>query len=63
MADLRGVSVSIVIRLVKLHCGGPWITKRDAAGLLLPGLLIGLSFVIGFLRSSRFLFASCADRT
>ncbi len=64
MADsAKGFRVSIAILLVKLRCGGPWITKRDDAGLLLPGLLIAFAFVIGFLRGPRFWFASCADRT
>jgi hypothetical protein len=59
----EGFSVSIAILLVKLRCGGPWITKRDVAGLLLPGLLIGLGFVIGLLRGSRIWFANCVGRT
>jgi hypothetical protein len=57
------VCVSIAILLVELCCGGPWITERDVAGLLLPGLLMVLGFVIGLLRGFRFWFASCVGRT
>jgi hypothetical protein len=46
-----------------LCCRGPWITERGVAGLLLPGLLIVLAFVIEFLRACRFWFASCVART
>ena len=41
------------ILLVMFRCRGPWIAKRDVAGLLLPGLLIVFAFVIVFLRGSR----------
>ena len=63
MADSAKGFVSVTILLVKLRCGGPWITERDVAGLLLPGVLIVFAFVIGLLRAFRIWFASCVGRT
>ena len=59
----EGFCVSGPILLVKLRCGGPWITEREVAGRLLPGILIVVAFVIGLLRAFRIWFASFVGRT